>query len=590
CPPPTVRFTGRGDILDEMSQYFNTYGDQRHIFLLHGLGGTGKSQIAFKFIEQSKSRFSEVYFVDSSSEQTIENDLATIALAKKFGKDFEVTLRWLAQQQTEWLILFNNADDINLNLGRYFPAGSHGNILITSRNPDLGQHAYREYKVDRMQLEEAIDLLLSAARHDVSVPENRQIGRQLRLHCLPLAVAQAGAYISSSRALARYLELYETTTKRIQLLNQRPPQSDYKWSVYTTWQISFEKLSPQAAELLQLCSFIHHDGITEQIFQEAASYQLQEHGPTEIELQEPLRLLATFRDSVSNWDSMKFMPLTNELGRYSLIEFQATSRYITFSIHPLVHEWSRTSVNSEATLELCMHRLLGMSISSPTANFQFKHQIFPHLDALSFVNTSANRQANVVDIAFADQWLWVYYEEGKYSTLHAKDLETQVLEKRIKILGEDHPDTLISMSNLAIGYSRLGEFQRSKDLGTQVLEKRTTILGEDHPDTLWSMANLAVRYSQLGEFHRAKELETQVLEKRTKILGEDHPDTLWSMANLAVYHSQLGDFCPAKELETTVLKKRTETLGEDHPGTLKSMGNLAMTYTHLGHLTSAQQL
>jgi hypothetical protein len=123
--------------------------------------------------------FSEVYFVDSSSEQTIENDLATIALAKKLGQDSEVTLRWLADRTTKWLILFNNADDIGLNLSRYFPAGSHGDILITSRNPNLGQHAYAEHKVDRMQLEEAIDLLLSAARHDVGVPENRQIGKQL---------------------------------------------------------------------------------------------------------------------------------------------------------------------------------------------------------------------------------------------------------------------------------------------------------------------------------------------------------------------------------------------------------------------------
>jgi hypothetical protein len=196
CPPPTVQFTGRGNILDKMSEYFNTDDSLRHIFLLHGLGGCGKSQIAFKFLNQSRSRcaiyyncdkpypyimysFSEVYFVDSSSEQTIENDLATIALAKKLGKDPEVTLRWLGHQTTKWLILFNNADDISLNLSRYFPTGSHGNILITSRNPDLAQYAYAEHKVDRMHLEEAIDLLLSTARHSISVPENRQIGKQL---------------------------------------------------------------------------------------------------------------------------------------------------------------------------------------------------------------------------------------------------------------------------------------------------------------------------------------------------------------------------------------------------------------------------
>ncbi|KAJ7660453.1 hypothetical protein B0H17DRAFT_954183, partial [Mycena rosella] len=217
-----------------------------------------------------------IYFVDCSSQETLENDLVTLALVKKFGKTAEDTLLGLSDQRLgkEWLIVFNNADDIHLNLVRYFPSGSHGNIIITSRNPDLAQLTVSEaeHKVDRMELEEATDLLLSAARLDIKAVDNREIGKRIvqKLCCLPLAVSQAGAYISSSRALQPYLELYESTTQRIRLLNQMPTQSDYEWSVYTTWQISFEKLSKQSAELLQLCSFIHHDGITEDIFRHAA--------------------------------------------------------------------------------------------------------------------------------------------------------------------------------------------------------------------------------------------------------------------------------------------------------------------------------
>ncbi|KAJ7675168.1 hypothetical protein B0H17DRAFT_836212, partial [Mycena rosella] len=169
----------------------------------------------------------------------------------------------------KWLIIFNNADDTHLNIVRYFPSGSHGNIIITSRNRDLCQHAHTEYKVDRMDIYEATELLLSTARYEMTETENEEIAERLvqRLHCLPLAVAQAGAYIASSRRLDRYLELYESTAQRIQLLNTKPVQSDYEWSVYTTWQISFKELSPLAVELLQLCSFIHHSGITEEIFQ-----------------------------------------------------------------------------------------------------------------------------------------------------------------------------------------------------------------------------------------------------------------------------------------------------------------------------------
>ncbi|KAJ7452292.1 P-loop containing nucleoside triphosphate hydrolase protein, partial [Mycena latifolia] len=292
CPAPTVHFTGREDILQEMTQDFNTGIGRRHIFLLHGLGGSGKSQIAFKFVEESTSlpvsRFSDIYFVDSSSQQTIENDLVTVALAKKAGKTFQDGLNWLSHQHQEWLMVFNNADDIHLKLVQYFPSGSHGNILITSRNPNLGHVAKAVHKVEQMALEEATDLLLSAARYDVTEDNNRDLGKRIvqKLHCFPLAVAQAGAFISSSRSLQKYLNLYESTRSRIQLLDQQPPQSEYGWSVYTTWQISFQKISRPARELLQLCSFIHHDGITEELFRQAASYEITPNGPTEADLQE----------------------------------------------------------------------------------------------------------------------------------------------------------------------------------------------------------------------------------------------------------------------------------------------------------------
>jgi len=37
-----------------MHAYFSSDVGKRHVFVLHGLGGTGKSQIAFKFVEESQ--------------------------------------------------------------------------------------------------------------------------------------------------------------------------------------------------------------------------------------------------------------------------------------------------------------------------------------------------------------------------------------------------------------------------------------------------------------------------------------------------------------------------------------------------------
>ncbi|KAJ7448717.1 hypothetical protein FB451DRAFT_1375247 [Mycena latifolia] len=629
CPPPSVRFTGREDILQQMTEHFNRSIGQRHILLLHGLGGSGKSQIAFKFVEKStrisQSRFPEVYFVDGSCQQTIENDLVTLALAKKVGKTFQDSLLWLSNQHTEWLINWPQSaalsqamalfSFLNLNLGQYFPSGSHGNILVTSRNPDLGQLAQATHKVEQMALEEAIDLLLSAAGYDIMEVANRDVAKR---------IVQAGAFISSSRALQKYLDLYEQTASRIQLLHQKPPQSEYGWSVYATWQISFENISSQARNLLELCSFIHHDGITEGLFQQAALYKLRRRGPTPAELREPLDFLAKFCSSLgSKWDSLKFIAVTNELARFSLIDFQAASGDITFSIHPLVHEWCRAVMKVDAPTELCMHKLIGMSLASRGDDFRFSHQMFPHLDALVFnTGLDSTRQPNILDNSFAPECLWVYHKEGKWSDgvhLGESMLHTLVLQL-------DEQQTLTIQGHLAIMYAYSGVFHQAVELDKVVLSKRRELLGEDHPDTLRSMANLAVRYSQMGQFHEAAELERVVLSKRSELFGEDHPDTLRTMGNLyyptakllelrnygtvvadsgtvaadsgtgsrseaaVMEYSQMGQSHEAAELEKVTLSKQMELLGENHPHTLFTMGNLAVTYSDMGQLQDAAEL
>ncbi|KAJ7105312.1 P-loop containing nucleoside triphosphate hydrolase protein, partial [Mycena epipterygia] len=588
CPPPTFRFTGRQDILQKMAEYFNMDVGRRHVFLLHGLGGAGKSQIAFKYFFLKKQldmfsilrlgSFSEIYFIDSGTQQTIEYDLVTLARAKQIGKTAQDSLLWLSHQHKEWLVVFNNADDIHLNLREFFPSGSHGNILITSRNPALGQHAQAECKVDRMELRDAIKLLLGTAGCDPTILEYSEIAKRIKLYCFPLAVAQAGASISSLHSLYHYLELYETTAKRIQQLNRRPVQSEYEWSVYTTWQISLEKLSSTAPQLLQLCSFIHHDEISEEIFKLAASY---ERTPKYSNLQESRNFLASFMDANSSWSVQRFLDVTAELRHYSLIELGAVSKVFTFSIHPLVHEWCRTTVKPDAPTELCMHKLVGMSLSS-AHSFWLNHKLFPHVNALLFPRKGTGTLKAMTNLART------YSQLGQFRG--AQELETIILKKRRDILGEDHSTTLKAMENLAITYSHLGQFRRAQELETIILKQRRDILGEDHPSTLNAMANLAITYSQLGQFKGVEELETIVLKKRSDILGEDHPDTLRAMGNLAFRYSELGQFRRAEELATTVLQKRMKILGENHPSTLNTRRNLAEIYYHQGRWNEAEHL
>ena len=65
-----------------------------------------------------------------------------------------------------------------------------------------------------------------------------------------------------------------------------------------------------------------------------------------------------------------------------------------------------------------------------------------------------------------------------------------VMETRKRVLGEEHPDTLVSMNNLVSTYWSQGRWKEAEMLGVLVMETRKRVLGEEHPDTLTSIANL----------------------------------------------------------------------------------------------------
>ncbi|KAJ6555477.1 P-loop containing nucleoside triphosphate hydrolase protein [Mycena vulgaris] len=620
CPLPSRIFHGRQRILDKMHEYFNQDHAQQHIFLLYGVGGGGKTQIARKFI-QASSCFSDSFYIDASNRDTIDAGLKNIAVIKT-GNTSQDALNWLKGNHDQWLLFFDNADDPEINLNPFLPQCDHGNIIITSRNPGLRGYAGSDARVSDMEETDAIKLLLTSAAQEVT-PRNEEMAAEIvqELTCLPLAIIQAGAFITESGALNTYLELYKEN--RARLLTKKPAQAhdDYEWTVYTTWQISFDRLSELAQTLLQLCSFLHHQGISEKIFSKASAVGVI--GISEQELQKPMELLSWYLGPTGDWDSLRFTEVTNQLRAYSLIDFDADTGL--FSIHPLVHNWSQSTLTNEEVYHYSMAAIVAMSIRTIQEQDRQLASLWllPHIDSLRkgltyippYVNapfgsiySHAERHKETVELNIvlleeerkslgADHpntlttmgnLAQAYHELGRLN--EAEDIEVIVLEKKRESLGEDHPHTLVAMGNLARTYHKLGQLNKAEKLEVFVLEKRKKILGKDHLLTLLSMENLGATYYQLGQLHEAEELDVVVLEKRREILGEDHPDTLVAMADLAETYRKLGQLNRAEELEVVVLKKQRGTLGEEHPDTLTAMGNLAQTHHELGRLNEAEEV
>ncbi|KAJ7473336.1 hypothetical protein FB451DRAFT_1467955 [Mycena latifolia] len=621
CPPPSRIFHGRQAVLAEMDQYFTHDAGKQHIYVLYGLGGSGKTQIALQFIAQSASKFTDTFLIDTSTPETIDTGLKSIATAKQIGNTAQDALDWLRSKQNEWLLFFDNADDPKIDLHNFFPRCNHGNILITSRNPQLrcyGEHSH----VSDMEESDAVVLLLRSAAQEIT-PTNQNIASEIvkALWYLPLAIGQAGAFILKSGSLNTYLALYMKNKE--QLLREKPAQShdDYAWTVYTTWQISFVKLSLPAAMLLQLCSFLHHGGISEQIFKNASLYRFPTYGPSREELQIPVEFLSHFLEPNGAWNSLCFWTITNELQAYSLINFDAARNM--FSIHPLVHTWSRNTLTNEESYHSCMTALVGMSIDAISDDDieLASLALLPHIDSLThdelhmdfgaqygkmFLKVHNYKRAEQVLVVMVEKhrkvlgedhiatldvmdYLAVTYERlGQYKS--AEKLLILVLEKREKHLGQDHPDTLATMRHLAWTYVSLGQLKEAAEFQTVLVEKWRQILGENHPSTLLAMNNLALTKSGLGQSKAAEEIQIAVLDKRRKISGDDHPETLVVMNNLGLIYQCLGEFQKAEQLQLVVLEKDKKTLGDDNPSTLISMNNLALTFRDLGHLKKAAEL
>jgi hypothetical protein len=58
------------------------------------------------------------------------------------------------------------------------------------------------------------------------------------------------------------------------------------------------------------------------------------------------------------------------------------------------------------------------------------------------------------------------------------------------------------------------------------------VSGDEHPDTLTAMNNLAMTLRAFGELRSARLLLKRVLEARRRVLGDEHPDTLTALNQL----------------------------------------------------------
>ena len=175
---------------------------------------------------------------------------------------------------------------------------------------------------------------------------------------------------------------------------------------------------------------------------------------------------------------------------------------------------------------------------------------------------------------------------------HAEALRLfqQLLPDQERVLGPDHPGTLVTRSNIASWTGQCGHHAEALRLFQQLLPDQERVLGPDYLGTLAARNNIAWWTGRCGHPAEAMRLFQQLLPDLARVLGPDHLDTLATRNNTAMWTGECGHHAEALRLSQQLLPDQERVLGPDHPGTLTTRSNIASRTGQCGHPAEALRL
>jgi hypothetical protein len=158
-------FVGRQEFITDMELCLLSDPElsRRKIYVICGLGGMGKTQLAIEFARRHKTTFSSIFFIDGSSKDALLQSflqvfrrvaISDIDDAKSHSERDGVinltpdgitakTLEWFSLEGNErWLLIYDNVDLEPTDPGGFalvdfFPAKDCGFIIVTTRLASL---------------------------------------------------------------------------------------------------------------------------------------------------------------------------------------------------------------------------------------------------------------------------------------------------------------------------------------------------------------------------------------------------------------------------------------------------------------------
>ncbi len=172
----------------------------------------------------------------------------------------------------------------------------------------------------------------------------------------------------------------------------------------------------------------------------------------------------------------------------------------------------------------------------------------------------------------------------------AMSLQSSALATRKRLLGENHVDTVNSLSGMGGLLLTQDKFAEAEPYLREALDKRRRVLGPDHTDTLTSVDLVGVLLQSQGKFAEAEPYYREGLERRRRLLGEENRETLESILGMGILLHREGKLAEAEPYYREALPKYRRLLGEENKKTLNAINNFGALLQAQGRLTEAEPL
>lgn len=135
-----------------------------------------------------------------------------------------------------------------------------------------------------------------------------------------------------------------------------------------------------------------------------------------------------------------------------------------------------------------------------------------------------------------------------------------------------------------------GKLDQAEPAAREALERAARVLGSEHPDTLIAISQLGVILRLQNKFDEARPYLEDAVQLSDKLYGRKDPRTLNRLSSLAGLLNFQGQYVEAESIMRAVVDGMREVYGAGNPQTLMMMNNLGLLLIQLDKLDEAEEL